>query len=117
MQAKQSREWWEGEGYPSVESKVKMDAKHLPDYKYCILCADGTPKVNHNTFDCINEYDPWYEIPYESFLEAAQKKDNKNNWNGKNKVLYQQVSPLLQFHHRKKEPKQFVRLSQQQKHI
>ena len=79
MQAKQSREWWEGEGYPSVESKEIMDAKHLPDYKYCILCADGTPKVNHNTFDCINEYDPWYEIPYESFLEAAQKKDNKNN--------------------------------------
>jgi hypothetical protein len=51
-----------------------MDAKHQPDYKYCILCADGTPKVNHNISDCISEYDPWYEIPYESFLEATQKK-------------------------------------------
>ena len=75
MEGKRPPDWWEG--YPFCEAKEVMDAKYLSNYKYCTWCASGTPKVDHNTFDCIHQFDPWYEMPYESFLESRQKARKK----------------------------------------
>ena len=50
-----------------------MDARYLPDYKYCTWCAEGTPKIDHNTYDCVEQFNPWYEMPDESESEAFHK--------------------------------------------
>ena len=64
-------DWWE---YPSCEEKEFLDQKYLPEYKYCTFCSNGSPKVNHDISECIHQFDPWYEMPYESASEALAKK-------------------------------------------
>ena len=65
-------EWWT---YPSSEHKEFMDRKYLPDYKYCMFCAKGSPQVNHEIEECPDNFDPWFEMPYESLSEARRKKE------------------------------------------
>ena len=68
MEEKRPPDWWEG--YPFCEAKEVMDAKYLSNYKYCTWCSNSTPKVDHNTFDCVGSM-VWDAIWI--ILESRQK--------------------------------------------
>ena len=47
----------------------------MPDHNYCMFCAQGAPQVNHEREECPDNFDPWFEMPYESLSKPRRKKE------------------------------------------